>query len=124
MNIIFGDAVNQIPDSYTILELDTIKIRPGDHEFKTWCVIETIPLPEFPMLESLKKIHSDLLDQYRKQNWEFCEQAIESLMGKFGGELDSFYSEISRRVIEYKQNPPGSDWDWSITKIVKGLNTQ
>lgn len=124
MNIIFGDAVDQIPDSYTVLELDTIKIRPGDHEFKAWCVVESIPLPEFPMLESLKKIHSDLLKQYREQNWEFCEQAIKSLTGKFNGELDSFYAELSRRITEYKATPPAKDWDWSITKIVKDLNTQ
>lgn len=120
MYIIFGDAVDQIPSSYTKLELDTIHIEPGNREFKTWCVVETIPLAEFPVLEHNKKIHSDLIEQYRKQNWEFCEQAIEALVGKWNCEVDSFYDDLSRRVKQYKQTPPTPDWNWAITKADQG----
>ena len=54
MNIIFGDAVTQIPDSYIKLELDTIKVMPQDRKIKTFCVIETVPMEEFLSLDKQK----------------------------------------------------------------------
>ena len=62
MHIIFNDAVKEIPDSFTILELDTFR-HPGSNEISTaYCVVEKIPLPEFQTIVAHKKIHADLLD--------------------------------------------------------------
>ncbi len=119
MHIIFGDAASQINQGYTILELDTVRVAPIDQLVKTWCVVENIPLSEFPMLEHTKKIHSDLIEQYRRQNWSFCDKAIETLKGKWGGELDSFYDDLSDRINQYKQQTLTGDWDWAILKVAQ-----
>ena len=115
MNIIFGDSVKQIPDSYTCLELDTFRV-PGSDAMPTWCVVEKIPLNEFPLLDAHKKIHADLIRYYREQQWNYCEQAIQGLMGKWAGELDSFYTDLLQRVMHFKQHPPAADWDHVRTK--------
>jgi hypothetical protein len=40
MHIIFGDSLKEIPDSFTVLELDTFVV-PGDDRPKTaYCVVE------------------------------------------------------------------------------------
>ena len=110
MNIIFGDAVKEIPDSFTVLELDTF--CTPDQELRTaYCVVETIPLPEFATLEDYKKIHVDLVRFYRERQWNYCEQAIEGLMGRWNGELDTFYTDLLKRVMSFKENPPADDWD-------------
>jgi hypothetical protein len=31
-------------------------------------------------------------------------------MGKWNGEVDSFYSNLLERVQQYKANPPDADW--------------
>jgi hypothetical protein len=101
MHIIFGDAINEIPDSFTILELDTFKLN--DTEVKTaYCVVEKIPLVEFTTLQSYKNLHADLIRYYREKKWNFCEQAIESLLGKWNGELDTFYLSLNERICQYK----------------------
>jgi hypothetical protein len=116
MNIIFGDSIKDIPDSYTVLELDTFK-TPNGATSVAYCVVEKIPLADFDKLEAYKKVHADLLANYRGREWTYCEHAIEGLMGKWNGELDSFYSDLLLRVVAYRQTPPGEDWDGSRIKI-------
>jgi hypothetical protein len=110
MNIIFGDAIHNVPDSYTVLELDTFRLADGSQS-TAYCVVEKIPLADFDKLEAYKKVHDDLLTYYRAREWTYCEHAIEGLMGKWNGELDSFYSNLLLRVMEYKQTPPDEVWD-------------
>jgi len=110
MNIIFGDAINTVADTHTVLELDTFKLMPSEQLVKTYCVIDNLPLAEFPRLESNKNIHQQLIEQYRRQNWEFCRSALHSLKGCWNGEMDTFYQHLSDRVDEYIATPPGDDW--------------
>lgn len=115
MHIIFGDAINTLPDSFTVLELDTF--RSGDTQQTAWCVVENIPLASFPLLDSYKQVHSDLMQAYRDRNWEYCENAINGLKGQWNGELDSFYDHLLQRVTEYQQTPPPPEWDGSMVRL-------
>jgi hypothetical protein len=97
MNIIIGEtAAQQLKQNYTILELETFTTTNGP--VKTFCVVENIPIMELMNLESYKKLHQQLIDEYYKKNYKFCVDAIEHLTGKFGGELDTFYSTILDRI--------------------------
>jgi hypothetical protein len=116
MNIIFGDAVNQVTDTHTVLELDTFKLMPSEQLIKTYCVIDNLPLAEFPQLEANKKIHQQLITQYQEQNWTYCQSAVHSLMGCWNGEMDTFYQHLAERIDEYIANPPGEDWDFTIVR--------
>jgi adenylate cyclase len=115
MNIIFGDSINTIPDSYTVLELDTFKTVDGNTSI-AYCIVEKIPLADFDKLEAYKKVHADLLVNYRRREWTYCEHAIEGLMGKWNGELDTFYCDLLKRVLDYKQTPPPENWDGALVK--------
>jgi hypothetical protein len=117
MNIIFGDSIKQIPDSFTVLELDTFNIVSEGRVATAYCVVEKIALAEFDKLEAYKKVHADLVENYRRREWTYCEHAIEGLMGKWNGELDSFYIDLLLRVKDYQQNPPAADWTGIRVKI-------
>jgi hypothetical protein len=67
-------------------------------------VVEQIPITELSTVESLKDLHANLITNYAKQDWNYCEQAIEHLMGKWGGEVDSFYMELKTRTIRCGNN--------------------
>ena len=116
MNIIFGDSVNSIPDQYTVLELDTFCTVNSDKTVTAYCVVEKLALNEFATMESYKKIHADLIDAYRNQHWNYCEQAIEGLMSKWSGELDTFYTDLLTRVKQHKENGVPKDWSGVIIK--------
>jgi hypothetical protein len=66
-------------------------------------------------MESYKKIHADLIDAYGNRHWHYCEQAIAGLMGKWSGELDTFYTDLLTRVNQYKEN--GVPYDWTAVRL-------
>jgi hypothetical protein len=117
MNIIFGDAVTEIPDSYTVLELDTFRLVSEGTVKTAYCVIEKLPLQEFANLDAYKKVHEDIIRYYKQREWNYCEHAIEGLMGKWNGEVDTFYVDLLSRVKNYKDNDPGPDWDGTRVRI-------
>jgi len=125
MNIIFGDhVVNAAKEKYTILELDTFKIegefesiigpvvaRTGPvRQITAYALIENTPLQEMSTLETFKELHSNLMQEYRSQNWKYCEDAMEHLTGKWNGELDTFYTELHERIQTLKTQSLDSTW--------------
>jgi hypothetical protein len=117
MHIIFGSTAQEIPNSFTVLELDTFRMVKENRTDTAYCVVEKIPLTELAMLDAYKKIHTDLVQYYRQRQWNYCENAIEGLMGRWNGELDTFYSDLLARVIDFKQNEPPEDWDGTLLRI-------
>jgi len=116
MNIILGESsMQQLGDKYITLELDTITIG-NSTPIKAFCVVDTIPVTEFPKTENLKKMHDTMMKEYHSRNWSFCEQAIEHLHGAWNGELDTFYNELLERINTYKENEPDESWTGIISK--------
>lgn len=99
MELIFGrDNAEMLREKYTVLDLETVE-KDGV-EIEVFCLIpaEKIAITDLPQLEQWKKLHADFLDGYAKKEYTYCQQCIEHLMGKFGGEVDSFYEEILNRI--------------------------
>jgi hypothetical protein len=120
MNIIFGtEMAQQAQDRYTVLELDTFNLVPTDKTITAYCLVETIPIQEIPSIESHKELHTNLLVEYRKRNWKYCEDAIEYLTGKWGGEADTFYSELYQRIQQLKSQDLPQDWTGRLDKTVE-----
>ena len=115
MNIIFGDTVKQVAGSHTVLELDTFKLMPSEQLVTSYCVIDNLPLAEFPRLESNKHIHQQLIEQYQQQNWDFCRSALTALMGSWNGDVDTFYQHLSDRITKC-QEVPDDNWNYWIVK--------
>ena len=116
MNIIFGDSVDSIPYRYTVLELDTFRTADSDKTHTSYCLVEKLALDEFATMESYKKIHADLIVAYRNRHWNYCEQAIAGLMGRWSGELDTFYTDLLIRVKQHKNHGVPQDWSAIILK--------
>ena len=102
-----------------MLELDTFVLRPTDEVVTAYCLVETIPIQEMPAINSLKELHSNLMAEYRKRNWRYCEDAIAHLTGKWGRELDSFYTELYQRILSLKQEDLPQEWTGYLDKTVE-----
>lgn len=109
MHIIFGDQVTSFKDKYTLLELDTF-FQKGQVR-TAYCVVDQIPIDEIHRTLEFSNLHANLIVEYRKKNWNYCEQAITHLHGRWNGAADSFYDVISKRIKEYQQHDPGPDWN-------------
>ena len=99
MLIIVGkEAAEKLVGNYTILELETHD--SGQGPVTAYCVVEAdkIPLMEIPLIANHKALHDEFVKEYRNGNYKFCKDAAEHLIGRFGGEVDSFYQEIIQRI--------------------------
>ena len=97
MNIIIGEvAAKRLRENYTVLELETFTV--GGNKIKTYCVVNNISVSELLTLDQFKTLHQKMIDEYNAGNYSFCTDAISHLTGKFGGELDTFYSTILDKI--------------------------
>jgi hypothetical protein len=99
MDIIFGRAnAEKLREKYTVLDLETVE-KEG-HSIEVFCLIpaDKIALGDLPQLEQWVNLHNDFLQGYHTNQYDFCRQCITYLTGKFGGEVDTFYEEILRRI--------------------------
>jgi len=115
MHIIFGKD-SDLDVKYTLLELDTFKFESLGQTKTAYCVLENIPITDLPKLQSMKNLHANLIENYRKKDWNYCQQAIEHLVGFWGHELDTFYANLLQRINQYEANDPGPDWSPIIVK--------
>ena len=118
MQIIFGNPPKELTEKYITLQLDTIKYAEDATPITAYCVIsgENVTLEEVSSLKQYADMHKALMINYRKQNWNFCEQAIDSLRGKFKGEMDSFYDILSLRIRDYKNGNTTPECDGILKK--------
>jgi hypothetical protein len=102
MNILYDvKDLYSIQDRYTVLELDTFALPQGELT-TAYALIEHVNLTDMFGLESWIDLHQKLLDNYKKQNWNFCLQALAHLQGRWDGELDSFYQHLNDRIMSMK----------------------
>lgn len=111
MQIIMGkENAQELEDKYTLFELDTFKFANSDDPVVAYCVIETPPLDDMLNLDNIHNLHTKLLENYRKQNWNFCEQALDHLKGSLQGELDTFYLSLEERINSLRNQSLPEDW--------------
>lgn len=101
-----------LKDKMTILELDTFMQEGLVEPVTAYAVIELndVPIQDIPQLENMTKLHNTMWTEYRAKRFNYCEQAMEHLRGKWKGTLDSFYDDFSRRITELKTAELPDDW--------------
>ena len=120
MNIIFGKAqVEALPENkFIVLELDQIRYGEHGRPDSAYCIVEHVPIVELPDVEHNAKLHKQLILSYRQREWQNCYNLIEGLRCKWGGELDSFYTDLYQRVQQFETQELDESWTGIITKEV------
>jgi hypothetical protein len=117
MNIILQSQITEdVKDKYILLELDSFRMRPDQTPMPAYCILEQLSLDEMMNMKQYLDLHSNLMPNYRKRNWNYVEQAIEHLMGRWNNQLDSFYTEILTRVSKFRSQEPDDQWDGVIDR--------
>lgn len=119
MYVIFGrETVDKLGDKFTYLELDTFMEEGLGSPVTAFAVIgmEDMKLDEIPLLDNYTRLHNEMLNEYRKGNFDYCHQAMEHLRGKWQQKLDSFYDEFEKRIKELEKGPLPDGWDGIVHK--------
>ena len=99
MYIIVGtERASVLRDTHTVLSLEKI-VHEGTED-RAYCIVpsEVVNFMEIPQLEQHVDLHEQFVAEYEIGNYQYCRDAAEHLYGKFGGELDTFYDEILKRI--------------------------
>ena len=99
MQLIFNRTIaEQMRERYTVLELETFDVDGKDLE--VFCVIpaEKIALTEITTVDHSTKMHNEFVTALKNKDYRLCRDLYVHVMGRFGGELDSFYEEILKRI--------------------------
>jgi hypothetical protein len=113
MNIIIGiDAANAAREKYTVLPLQDIKFasHPDMPPVTAYCLIEDVPLDEIPKLQEQIDLHTKFYENLQKPDFNYCEQALEHLKGKWRGEVDTYY-EVMEKSINENKDVEDLKWD-------------
>jgi len=119
MNVIYGKKqAEELAERFIVLPLDKIQPHDIDGIIEAYCIIaaDKVPLPELPQIEKMKVMHAAMMDEYYKQNWIFCEEALGHLKGKWNGQVDSFYITLQERVEQLKTTELPDDWNGVFTQ--------
>jgi len=106
------EDIEPISDRYITLELDTFRIN--GELVPSWCLIDSsdVALGEMTELDHWIEQHNNLIKNYKRGDFNFCKQMVDHLRGRFGGNVDSFYTELYARM----QQPKADPWDPVIEK--------
>jgi hypothetical protein len=99
MQLIFGkDVAEKLKERYTVLELETLDVEGKPLE--VFCVIpaEKIAMSELTTVEHSTKLHNDFVAALKCSDYKICQDLSVHLIGRWGGEVDTFYEEILKRI--------------------------
>jgi hypothetical protein len=99
MQIVFDTTIAaELRERYTVLELETFHVQ--DTDLTAYCVVpvEKLAFMDLSNLEDQKANHNVFLNALRNSQWDSIIAYYDIMRGSFGGELDSFYSEIVSRA--------------------------
>lgn len=118
MNIIVGEERAQtLRERYTVLELDTFRVADSE-PIRSYAVLEMVPITEMFYVDNMIELHHKMIEQYRLRNWSFCLDALSHLMGKWNGEIDSFYQDLKLRILSLEKQELGDNWDGIINRSI------
>ncbi|MCJ8310850.1 MAG: adenylate/guanylate cyclase domain-containing protein [Hyphomicrobiales bacterium] len=113
--IILGqNTAAYVEDELATLEIDQLRVK-GKQEPETVYGLfgdETMLADE--NFQELQKQNNAMLAAYRNQDWETVEGMLELMKDqsdRAGIDLDVYLFMYETRVLEFRENPPGRDWD-------------
>jgi hypothetical protein len=117
MNIILDTQITpEIREKYLLLELDTFRTSPESPTVTAWCLVDPSDPDDMTTMDQFKDLHDNLMPSFRKRHWEYVNQAIDHLHGRWDGQLDSFYDDLLARVQHLRHSDIDPDWDGTIDR--------
>jgi hypothetical protein len=98
MQIVMGEEIaKELKEKYTVLELDTIPV--DNRMVPAFCVLEPESIVfEMSTLHNNVELHEKLIVAIKSNDAQAASVIADSLQGRFGGVLDTFYQVILERV--------------------------
>jgi adenylate cyclase len=104
-------TADRVGDEYFTLPLDCIAVKGKKEGVNISTVFYNPPREQQPFWEHDRDVHIIMLDYYRRQEWKKAIALVETLKGKFDGNMDHYYDLWLERIEEMKAANLAADWD-------------
>ena len=110
------DAVyEKVKEAFICREIDLVRVKGKSEAARIYELLqETKGSNE--KLERMRKVFEDSLALYRKQKWDAAAKGFATLVKDYGDDTSKVFLG---RVAEFKEEPPGKDWDGVFTRTSK-----
>ena len=112
-------TAERVGDEYFTLPLDCIAVKGKKEGVNISTVFYNPPREQQPFWEHDRDVHGIMLDYYRKQQWSKAIALVETLKGKFNGNMDQYYDLRQERIEEMKNAGLPEDWDGVFRAVSK-----
>lgn len=111
--IVIGEhTARLVENSFALLELDFIRVKGKSEPERIFTILGTAELNDLPIYREIREATRDLLDSYRRREWDAARRILEQFADSFVTlGLSDFRSLYERRVEEFSLRPPPPDWD-------------
>ena len=95
-----------VKDEYLCLELDCIAVKGKKEGVNIYTIVDRTGVNI-----AYSRSHKDFIELYRTQQWDKMTDYFRTLENAFNGEMKEYYHMMMERVEEFRNNPPGANWD-------------
>lgn len=112
VNTLIGDETNrQVENSFATLEMDLVRVKGKQEPVHIFTLVGDETLASSGMFREWRRVHKQMLESYRSQNFDQAEKLIAHCLEASNGSLSEFYALYTQRLAGFKNNPPPPDWD-------------
>ena len=112
VKIVIGeDTANQLNGKFATLPLDMIAVKGKTEAVSIFTILGDADYATTPEFQKLHDVHASMIEAYLAQDWDKSEQLSKECRTLDGGQMSEFYDVYEERFADYRENPPGSDWD-------------
>ena len=116
VEIIVSESTKAAVPDYLYRELDVVRVKGKDEPIAIYEPLAPAIEVSAEEAEELEQ-HEEALEQYREQEWDVAESGFLAL--KRLSPERKLYDLYLERVAEFRESPPGNDWDGVYTHTTK-----
>jgi adenylate cyclase len=97
---------------FATMEIDLIQVKGKKQPEAVFTVLGRFELDQDPRCRELRELNAQMLERFRKQEWDAALALIERCrMTTNGLDVAGFYDMYVERIAAYRADPPAPDWD-------------
>jgi class 3 adenylate cyclase len=105
----------KVKDQFICREIDLVTVKGKTQPVRVYELLQEIKSTS-EKLERMKKVFEEALALYRKQRWDAAAKGFAALAKDYKDETSQIFLG---RVAEFREDPPGKDWDGVFVRTSK-----
>lgn len=111
LDLVLGEETAADCTDFALLEIDQVKVKGKAIPIRIFTCLGTEKIAATNSFQKLKPAHDRMLEAYRHQDWDAAEAARGECAEIAPERLNAFYTLYKTRITEFRNDPPGADWD-------------